>query len=629
MNRRRIFARPLRLHPAQLRPDWTRRDVLGPRELRADVLAGLTNAAVVLPQGIAFAVIAGLPPEYGLYTSMIPAAAAALFGSSMVMVSGATTALSALLFSSLSGLAPLGSEAYVSLVLVSTLMVGIFQFAAGIARLGRLVSFVSHSVLVGFTAVAALLIAISQLSGALGIDMAPGGTVIERLLGLARHIDRVEPRALAVAGVTLAAQVLISRYIRWLPSFIVALGVGAGLAWVLGGASAGIAMIGPISAPLPHFTLPDISFATIALVVPGAAAIATLGLVEAITIGRSFAHRRGETFDANREVVGQALSNLIGGFFQCYASSGSFTRSGVNAEAGARTPLAAILASLFLALFLVAFSRAIVLIPYPAIAGLILYVSWRLIQFDEIRHILRSSRAETTVLGLTAAGGLFVSLEASIYVGVIASFAVFMWQSARPDLVVMAPTTSDSGRRKFRNARLHGLPQCPQLVTIRLDGPLYFGSVDHVSMAFRAVEAQSEHPPAIVLALKGGGSIDLAGADMLIREIRRTRRRGNTFRIVALYPPLIRDLERFGVVAELGQDNLFVSKGDAIAAATRFMRPEICATCKARVFLECGDLPGAHRGAKSGARDVRPAPSQSSPSGCGLSASVRADAGAQ
>lgn len=579
----------------EFRPDmpaWIK--TLTPRDVRADLFAGLTNAAVVLPQGVAFAIIAGLPPEYGLYTSMIAAVVAALLGSSLVMISGPTTAISALVFSTISDLAPPGTATYINFVLVTTVLVGLFQLAAGISRLGRLVSFVSHSVLIGFTAVAAILIGISQLSGALGVSVEPGGTVFERVLRLAGEIGGTNPAALAVSALTLAVLVVLARVApRW-PGFIIALVAGAGFAWAIGGPERGIKMIPPLSAPLPVFTLPDFTFSNISLLAPGAAAIALLGLLEAITIGRSFAFRRGDGFDGNREIVGQGASNLVGGLFQCYASSGSFTRSGVNLEAGARTPLAAIFASTSLAVLLVFFSPAITWIPYPAIAGVILYVSWRLIQFGEIRHVLESSRSETIVLSLTVASGLMISLESAVYAGVIASFAVFLWQSARPEVVVTVPTTMENGRRKFRNARLHDLPECPQLVTLRLDGPLYFGSVEHVEAAIRRVSL-TRGGPHVVLVLKGGGNIDLAGADMLIRQIRQAHARGRQFRIVALYPPLIRALYRYHVIDELGVENLHVSKGDAIDAATKGMNPDICATCCMRVFAECARLPGARR----------------------------------
>lgn len=561
------------------------------RDLAADLGAGLTNAAVSIPQGVAFAIIAGLPPEYGLYTSMVSAAVAALFGSSSVMVSGATTALSALLFSALSDLAMPGTAQYIGLVLFTTLLVGIFQCAAGFAKLGRLVSFVSHSVLIGFTAVAAILIGISQLGGVLGVTTEPGGTVIERIIRLAEKLGGTNPVALSIGAATLVTLILCMRFAPRLPGFVVALAVGTVLAWALGGAEQGISMIAPLSAPLPQFMLPELSLATLSLVAPSAAAIALLGLLEAISIGRSFAIRRHEHFDANREIVGQGLSNVVGGLFQCYASSGSFTRSGVNAEAGARSPLAAVFASGFLGFALIFLSPYITYIPYPVIAGLILFVSWRLIQFGEIRHILQSSRSETVVLAMTVGAGLLVSLDSAIYAGVISSFAVFLWQSTRPEVVVTVPVTMANGRRKFRDARLNHLPQCPQLVTLRLDGPLYFGSVEHVEAALRRIERDHTVTPDVVLVLKGGGSVDLSGADMLIREIRLARAEGRDFRIVALYPPLIRALERYHVIEALGAERLHVSKGDAIEAAMAEMIPNICATCRVRIFAECAAMP--------------------------------------
>lgn len=564
---------------------------LRPRDIRFDLSAGLTNAAVSVPQGVAFAIIAGLPPAYGLYTSMVSAAVAALFGSSSVMVSGATTALSALLFSALSDMAQPGSAEYIALVLFTTLLVGIFQLAAGIAKLGRLVSFVSHSVLIGFTAVAAILIGISQIGGVLGVEVAPGGTVIERIIRLSARLRDTNLAALSVGAVTLATLILCVRLGPKVPGFVVALVAGTGVAWAIGGPEQGIAMLAPLSAPLPSFTVPEFSLAKLSLVGSSAAAIALLGLLEAITIGRAFAIRRHEHFDANREIVGQGLSNVVGGFFQCYASSGSFTRSGVNAEAGARSPLAAVFASLFLGTILIFLSPWIVYIPYPVISGLILFVSWRLIQFGEIRHILESSRSETVVLGMTVGAGLFISLDSAVYAGVIASFAVFLWQSTRPEVVVTVPVTMSNGRRKFRDARLNQLPQCPQLVTLRLDGPLYFGSVEHVEAALRRIERGHGVSPNIVLVLKGGGSIDLSGADMLIREIRLARAQGRDFRIVALYPPLIRALERYHVIEALGVERLHVSKGDAIEAAMTEMIPNICAVCTARVFAECAMMP--------------------------------------
>lgn len=560
--------------------------------LKADALAGLTNAAIVLPQGVAFAIIAGLPPEYGLYTAMIVPVIAALWGSSMVMVSGPTTAISALVFATLAEVATPGTPRFVELALLLTVLVGLFQVCAALARLGGLVSFVSHSVIVAFTAAAAVLIAVSQVPAALGLTVDSGGNVVERITVVAESLPGANGTAVMIAGATLMTVAVSQQVFPRAPGFLIALLAGTGMASLIGAEARGVAMLAPISSPLPHLTPPYLSWDDIALLAPGAAAIALVGLLEAISIGRTFALRRKEAFSPNQEMMGQGLSNAIGGLFQCYAGSGSFTRSGVNAEAGARTPMAAIIASLVLAVILLLFGSALSAIPIPAIAGLILYVAWRLIDFAEVRHILTTSRPETLILVATLASGLFIELDFAIYIGVIASFSVFIYESSRPSLRVSAPVVTESGRRKFRNADLHAIPECPQIVTVRLDGPLYFGSVDHVEAEWKRLRAKRPGQSIVIFYLKGVGKIDLSGADFLIHAIREVRKAGGSFHIVALFPPLLECLRRFHVIDEIAEANLHISKGDALGAAIRDLDLDICRTCDRRIFTECAGLPG-------------------------------------
>lgn len=565
---------------------------VSPSSFKADLVAGLTGAAIVLPQGVAFATIAGLPPEFGLYTAMVTAIVAALFGSSMVMVSGPTTAISALLFATLEGIAVPGSARYIELALLLTLLVGLFQILAGAARLGGLVSFVSHSVIVAFTAAAALLIAVSQLAGVLGVTVPGGGNVIERVQRVAEAAGDVNLLAVMIAVATFVTVATSQTLAPRLPGFLIALGVGAGIAALTDAANRGVEMLGAIPTALPGFTPPNIQWSDIALLAPGAAAVALVGLLEAISIGRTFAVRRKELFAPNQEMIGQGLSNAVGSFFSCYAGSGSFTRSGVNAESGARTPFAAIFASLSLAAILLVFGSYITVIPKPAMAGLIVYVAWRLIDRTEILHIVRTSRPETLILTLTLGAGLLLELDFAIYVGVIASFSVFIYESSHPSLRVSAPVISASGRRKFRNADLHGVPECPQLVSVRLDGPLYFGSVEHVEAEWKALRAKRSKQIHVIFYLKGVGKIDLSGADFLIHAIREIRAEGGTFRVVALFPPLLECLRRFHVLEEIDEDCLHISKGDAVGAAVQQLDHSICAACTKRVFTECGELPG-------------------------------------
>jgi SulP family sulfate permease len=558
--------------------------------IQSDAFAGFTNAAIVLPQGVAFATIAGLPPEYGLYTAMITAIIAALFGSSMIMISGPTTAISAVLFATLNDVATPGSARYVELALMVTVMVGIFQMAGGIGKLGGIVSFVSHSVMTAFTAAAALLIMVSQLSGALGVNVERGGNVIERILRLSEHFVEVNPSAVIISGITLLSAIFLAKVFPKLPGFLLALIIGSGIAYFLDSENAGVAMVGAIPDELPSLHIPKVSFGDIGALAPGAAAIALVGLLEAISIGRAFAVRRKEDFDANQEMVGQGLSNAIGGLFQCYAGSGSFTRSGVNFTAGAVTPLSGLFASLFLALILVFIGSWVAYIPVPAMSGLILFVAWKLIDIKELKHILGTRCAETVILCLTLAAGLFIELDFAIYIGVISSLCVFIYDSATPQIPIIAPIEQGNGQRKFRDIGTLAPDLCPQVLIMRLDGPLFFGSVEHVEKRLKEIHKQNIKQKHWVLALKAVGKIDLAGADLLIKTIREVKARGGTFRIVAHFEPLIKSLERLHVLDELGKDKMYSSKFEAVNAATKDFDEHICKGCLREMFVECDRL---------------------------------------
>jgi len=568
---------------------WPR---VGLDSLRADALAGLTGAAIVLPQGVAFATIAGLPPEYGVYTAMVTGLIAALFGSSMVMVSGPATAISVIVYATLAPLAEPGTERFVSLALMMTVMVGVIQIVAALARLGIMVSFISHSVMIGFTAAAALLIAVSQIPEALGVAVERGGTVIDRLARIAGVLDDANAYAIAIALVTLMTVAVLQEISRRIPGFLIALLAGSLLGLALDADLHGVRMVGALPAALPVPTFPGFSLGDLSLLAEGAFAVALIGLLEALSIGRAMAIRRHERFDAGQEIFGQGLSNLIGGFFQCYVGSGSFTRTGINWEVGAQTPLAAIFSSIFLAVIMLAILPLIAHIPIPAIAGLIFYVAYRLIDRREIRHILTSSRSETAILLITFLAGLLVELNFSIYVGVIASLVVFLYATSQPVLGVGAPKLVD-GRRKFVNARENNLPECPQITIIRLNGTLYFGSVEHVERELRRIEREHPQQRIKVLILKGVDDLDLSGADLLIDEIRNARAKGGDFLMVAAYTPLIERMHRQHVLEELGEENLHLNKGTAIEHAVQMADNEICRSCRVRIFHECAGKPGA------------------------------------
>jgi len=298
-------------------------------------MAGLTGAVIVLPQGVAYALIAGLPPEYGLYTAIVTPVIAGLFGSSLHLVSGPAAAISIVVLSVVSNVFPPDSAEFIPAVLTLTFLTGLIQLALGLARLGVLVNFISHTVVIGFTAGAAVLIASSQMKYVLGLPVPTNSSFTQTWTALAQQLGATNFYALTIALATVLSTLFLKRVNPRLPTMLFGMIMGSLLCWLIDGGRQGVPLVGG----LPGFTVPDFSFHTINALLPGAVAVAILGLVEAVSIARAIAMRSGQRIDGNQEFIGQGLSNTGASFFSCFAGSGSFTRSGVNYDAGAQTPL--------------------------------------------------------------------------------------------------------------------------------------------------------------------------------------------------------------------------------------------------------------------------------------------------
>jgi SulP family sulfate permease len=582
-----------RSRASRLLPDWW--GMQSRETLRQDLLAGLTGATLVLPQGVAFAAIAGLPPEYGFYTALISTLIAALFGSSWHAVSGPTTALSIMLFATLSGRYAPGSAEYIGAAVTLCLMVGLIQFAFGLARLGALVDFVSHSVMTGFVTGAAILIALSQVQHVLGVPLPSANDLGAFATGIGDGVAAADWRPAVIAVAAFAVGFVIRRFRPLWPNYLAALVVATGLSHALGGAQAGIATIGPLGEIVPGIALPQLGLAEIREFGGGAMAIAIVGLLEALSVSRALAMRSGQLIDGNREFFAQGASNIIGSLFRCYPSSASFTRSGINYDAGARTPMSAIFAAGFLFAILLVVAPAFAVVPIPGIAGVIMLVAWRLIDLREIRHLVSSSSTETIIAGVTFVTVLLVDLETAIYVGVLLSLGFYLRGAARPFLGQGAPDPSTPGR-VFKHAAPNGLDECPQLMVCRLDGPLFFGSVEFIRREFRRLERERPMQKTMLFIVKGGGDIDLAGADLILDEARRRQRGGGDLHLQVKTPRTLGKLGRMKVLRQLTRERLHLSKGDAIAQIVPELDPDICATCRKRIFRECAGQPGPPKG---------------------------------
>ena len=554
---------------------------------RADLIAGITGALIVLPQGVAFATIAGMPPEYGLYAAMIPAIIAALFGSSWHLVSGPTTAISIAVFAAMSPLADPGSPQFISMVLTLTFLTGLFQLILGLARMGVLVNFISHTVVIGFTAGAALLIAASQVKNFFGIAIERGAhfhVVIERFI---EQIGNINPWVTLVGAVTLASGILAKRYIPKLPYMIVAMVIGSVVAYLLnqeiGVQTTLIKTVGALPAHLPPLSMPDFSYATIHKVLFPALVVTMLALTEAVSISRAIAVKSEQRIDGNQEFIGQGISNLFGSFFSSYASCGSFNRSGVNYAAGAKTPMATVYASLFLVLVLLLVAPLASYLPTAAMAGILFLVAWGLIDFHHIISIGKTSLSETVVLWVTLLGTL-VDLEKGIFFGILLSLTLYLYRVSRPGIVQVVPA-KEEGAYHFVGAQDH--PQCPQLSMVRVNGAIFFGAVDHVQNSLQQIDEINPLQKSVLIVAGGISFVDVAGAEMLAQEARRRRKMGGGLYFYRCKDEIYKFLRKSDKLDEIGEGGFFPTMSNWIKPVYATLDPEICRSCKARIFSEC------------------------------------------
>jgi len=559
------------------------------KTVHADLSAGLTGAILVLPQGVAFATIAGMPPEYGLYAAMIPAIVAALYGSSWHLMGGPTTATSIVIFSTMSAIAQPGTNEYIQLVLTMSFLAGAFKLAMGLMRMGILVNFVSQTVVIGFTAGAGFLIVGSQIRHFFGIPMPRGISFMETVEQLVLQVGNIDWLVTSVAVVTLFAGIVVRRRYPRFPYMIAAMIAGGVYAYILRwipglDAAHHIATVSALPSAFPQYSPPEFSLEALRKTASAALVVGIVGLTEAISIARAIAVRSEQRIDGNQEFIGQGLSNIIGSFFSAYAASGSLNRSGANYEAGAKTPLASIFSAIFLVLVLLLVAPLAQYLPIPAMAGVLLLVAWGLIDIPSIRNVLKVSRSESAVLVITLLATLFVQLEFAIYTGVMLSLMLYLKRTSRPLILDVKP---DPGEHSYHYSTDTGLPDCPQLKMIRINGSIFFGAVDHVQRYLQDIDLTHPGQKHVLVDATAMNFIDIAGAEMLAQEARRRRRLGGGLYFYGVKKEVLQFLSRGRYLDDIGQENIFPVQFRAVSAIYPKLDPEICRLSKARIFREC------------------------------------------
>jgi sulfate permease, SulP family len=554
------------------------------QSLRADATAALLAAVLVLPQGIAFAALAGLPPAWGLYSAVVPTLLAALAGSSRHVLTGPTNAMSLALAAALAPLAVAGSPEYLRLALVLTLMVGAIQITVAVLRLGDLAHFIAPSVLLGFSSGAAVLIAWHAAHSLVAWP----------------HVDGA---ALGLGAFTLVLALLL----RWLwkggPTLLLALLISSAVAALctLGWGTAFV-RIGALPQAWPPFTPPAITWADVPHLATIALALSLVALGQSVAIAKALASRSGQVLNINREVFGQGLANSVGSLFSCFVGCGSLNRSAPHLEAGARTPLAAVMAALILLLLLALAAPLLAWVPMAAIHALLLFVAWGLVDQAQWRELAHLDRREAVVAAGTLLATLLLPLQVAVLAGVAASLVLYLHRTAHPALRHMGFVEPPSAAVQRPFVVLPGSacasaqsPECPQLTMLRMEGPVWFGAAAHVADALRALREPSPAVPQpakhLLVMTKSMNFIDPAGAALWEQERVRRLGVGGDLYFHRPRPETLAMWQKSGFIQRLGADHLFNDKRSAIATIVPKLDGAVCAQCTRRVFEECAGQP--------------------------------------
>jgi SulP family sulfate permease len=531
--------------------------------LRADVPASLTVALLVIPQGIAYAMIAGLPPVYGLYSSVVTTFFCALFNHSDLVICGPTNAISLMIASvwMTTGLLSVREDP-VQVVTLLTLLVGVIQLAFGLLKVGNLSQFVSRGVMVGFLSGAGLLIAINQVPTFLGLQLPPAKHFLGQVWGMITRATELNPFATAVGAGTMLLVFLGERYFpRW-PSALLAITMAAIVVYAFDLESFDVALIGEIPRGLPPVSLPKLQLTKIADLADNALAIAILGCIETLSIAKSLSLSTGRRNDNNRDFVALGVSHVTGSFFSCMPGCGSLTRSALNHQAGARTRMAAILSAVWVGAVLVALGPVARYIPKASLAGMLIVLGLRVIKWDEIQIALRATRSDAVVLLITFVCTLLLHLETAIYVGVISSLVLFLRKASAPHLVEY-----DLEGDNFREIANGSERSNPEISIIHVEGELFFGASELFEDEVRRL-AKDPNIRVVILRLKRARHLD-ATAVMALKSLWQFLRDNN--RLLVISGPsdeVMRVLRRSRILQFIGEDNIFPAE-ENLTAATR------------------------------------------------------------
>jgi sulfate permease, SulP family len=564
------------------------------KDLGRDGVAGLTVATVALPQAMAYAAIAGLPAQYGLYTAIVVTAVGALFDSSRQLINGPTNAISIAL---LSALAVVPESEKLPAAVVLAMLVGLVQTGITLLRLGDLTRYISQAVIVGFTLGAGVLLVLDQLKNFLGLQAEGESTApfLKRFWLTLTQGGGVHGPTVAIG----AGSILLILALRWLnhqlrarhirvfiPELLLAVAAMAALVWAYGLHEQGVAVIGPIPALLPSFSPPPISWELTLKLMESALAIAMLGLLEAIAMAKAIAAQTGQKLDINQQCLSEGLANLSGSFFHCFPGSGSLTRSAINQQAGAVSQWSGVVSAAAVAAITLLFAPLAQYIPRSALAGLLILTGWRMVDRHQLYYHLRATRFDAGIVLATALSAIFISVEFCILIGVLLSFVLYIPRAAGAYLSEFYLTAEG-----FVRERVPGDPPCDRILLYNLEGELFFGSANMLEGQLARLEGKvREQTRVVVLRVKRVRNPDAVCLRVLDNFVKHLQERRVTVLVCGVRPALADALARIGLQDRLGAHHVFPEAASVMSSTLSALRyayamldGATCSTCPRHV----------------------------------------------
>jgi SulP family sulfate permease len=551
-----------------------------------DLIAGLTISVVLIPQSMSYAMIAGLSPVYGLYAAAIPPVIAALWGRSSLLATGPVAMVSLLTFSSIIPFAKPGTSEFVGMAVILALLVGLFQLLIGVFRLGFIMRFVSHPVIVGFTNAAAIIIASTQIKHLLGIEVKGSEFILPMFIEIGKNLGDTNMYTLAVGLFAFAIIMGGKKISENFPGAMIASVVTSIMAYLLNLGELGVKTVGEMPSGLPSLTLTLIDLEATARLIGPAIVIAIVGFMEALAIAKVIASRTKETVDVNQELIGQGAANLTGSFFQSYPVSGSFSRSAVNLQAGGKTGLSNVFSGIVVVFALMFFTSSFYYLPNATLAAIVISAVIGLIKHSQFIKLYKTNRYDGIVALITFLFCFITKPDYAIFIGIGISLLIFLWESMSPRIVTL---TRNPKTEIFENADIAKLPVCPQILYLRPDFSVYFANAEFIrENIIEKVMQRKNGLKYVLLDMEAANTVDATGTDEIKTLIRELRNSGIEMYIANVKTPVKDILQKAGIINLLEQKRCLESKSESITLLFNKIDYKYCREiCPYTVFWEC------------------------------------------